>query len=219
MTQISSLDYRYQTIEFKTFDIHLKTLKNIQQFSDDKNEAKNLGINDTLWPIFGVIWPAAYVLADLMEDFNTQNLSILEVGTGIGLSSLVLNQKQANITSTDYHPESQVFLAENVKLNNGKSINFFLSNWDEYNPQIGKYDLIIGSDLLYESTHPKLLSSFIQQHAQTSCQVILAVPNRGYQKEFNAIMEEYSFEIKDITPKQTRKLDKPFDGRVFSYTR
>ena len=35
---------------------------------------------------------------------------ILEVGCGIGLSSLILNRLNADITATDYHPEAEKFL-------------------------------------------------------------------------------------------------------------
>lgn len=216
---MDTVKHRYQTIEFKNFDIHLKTLKNKQQFSDDEDEAKDLGINDTLWPIFGVLWPASLILARLMDDYSVDEKSILEVGCGISLSSLVLNKRKANITATDYHPESQNFLAENVKLNQDKSINFFLADWATGNPNLGNFDLIIGSDLLYEDTHPKLLANFINQHANKSSEIVLVFPERGYQKEFNVEMESYKFHHEKIDINSSNNDEDSFDGFIHKYTR
>ena len=43
---------------------------------------------------------------------------ILEVGCGLGLASLVLNERSADISATDYHPEVETFLKINTELEN-----------------------------------------------------------------------------------------------------
>jgi len=58
--------YRYQTIEFDDTDIHIKTLRDKQQFADEDGLAASLGISSATWPLFGVIWPSGEVLARLM---------------------------------------------------------------------------------------------------------------------------------------------------------
>ena len=57
-------------------------------------------------------------------DFDITGKRILEVGCGIGLASLLLNNRLADVISTDYHPETESFLVENTKLNYGKTIPF-----------------------------------------------------------------------------------------------
>ena len=49
------LRYKYQTIEIGDNDIHLRTLKDKQQFSDQDNKAENIGISSATWSLFGVI--------------------------------------------------------------------------------------------------------------------------------------------------------------------
>ncbi|MCD8541365.1 MAG: hypothetical protein LRY22_01600 [Aliarcobacter cryaerophilus] len=56
-------------------------------------------------------------LALLTETNEQKNKRILEVGCGIGLSSLILNRLNADITATDYHPEAEKFLDINTELN------------------------------------------------------------------------------------------------------
>ena len=63
----------------------------------------------------------------LMFDYEIEGVRVMEVGCGIGLASLVLNYRNADITSTDYHLEVESFLQENTKLNNGPEIPFILT--------------------------------------------------------------------------------------------
>jgi len=217
---LTKIRYKYQTIEFDNEDIHIRTLKDTQQFSDKNNIAKTLGISSATWPIFGVIWPSSEVLANFIYDYDFQNKRILEVGCGIGLSSLLLNRLNADITATDYHPEAENFLDINTELNEDEEIPFVRIDWNnKYSEKLGKFDLIIGSDLLYERDHAILLSSFINAHANPKCKVILANPNRGHQSKFNNEMEKYHFSCTSFEPENTDYLDKPYKGKIFKYIR
>ena len=80
---------RYQTIEIGDVDIHLRTLRDRQQYDDPDHIAEDLGISSATWPIFGIVWPSGEVLAQFMSDFQIEGKRILEVGCGIGLTSLL----------------------------------------------------------------------------------------------------------------------------------
>lgn len=217
---MKNIKYKYQTIEFEDEDIHLKTLKDTQQFYDKDNQAKKLGILSATWPIFGVVWPSAEVLANYIQDYDFKDKRILEVGCGIGLSSLLLNKLNANITATDYHPEAERFLDANTDLNEDEEIPFIRASWeDEFQKKLGKFDLIIGSDLLYERDHIELLSSFINAHANNKCTVILANPNRGHQAKFNQEMKDYGFSLEILVPNIINSLEKPYKGKIFKFER
>ena len=54
---------RYQTIEFQSVDIHIKTLRDSQEFSDPLGEANALGISSAQWSLFGVLWDSGKVVA------------------------------------------------------------------------------------------------------------------------------------------------------------
>lgn len=217
---MKNIKYKYQTIEFEDEDIHLKTLKDTQQFYDKDNQAKKLGILSATWAIFGVVWPSAEVLAKYIQDYDFKDKRILEVGCGIGLSSLLLNKLNANITATDYHPEAERFLDANTDLNEDEEIPFIRASWeDEFQKKLGKFDLIIGSDLLYERDHIELLSSFINAHANNKCTVILANPNRGHQAKFNQEMKDYGFSLEILVPNIINSLEKPYKGKIFKFER
>jgi len=217
---MTSLRVRYQTTEFGNVDIHTRTLRDNQEFSDDEGIAEALGISSATWPLFGIIWPSGEVLAHLMSDFQIKEKRILEVGCGIALSSLILNHRHADITATDYHPEAGNFLFRNTELNHDNAIPFFRTGWDDNNDMLGEFDLIIGSDLLYERGHAELLSTFIDHHAKPHCEVILVDPGRGHHARFSKRMVTLGFSHKQSRPENTDYLKAPLSrGQVLRYQR
>ena len=210
---------RYQTVEFGKIDIHLCTLRDNQQFSDPKGIAEELGISSALWPLFGIIWPSSLVLANYMSDYETDGKRILEVGCGMALSSLLLNKQHANITATDYHPEVETFLQRNTDLNHDDEIKFERVDWAENHSSLEQFDLIIGSDLLYENQHIQQLADFIDSHAKPTCEVIIVDPGRGRKNKLSLLMDKYGYSPSHIKPINTDYLEHPFKGDILRFTR
>lgn len=216
---MTSLRYQYQTIEFGKSDIHLRTLRNRQEYSDDDDIAEKLGISSANWSLFGIVWDSSKVLANYMFEYEFEDKKILEVGCGIALSSLMLNQRHANITATDYHPEAGSFLLNNVMLNEGTKIPFIRTSWADVESGLGKFDVIIGSDILYEADHIDLLSDFIHQHAQPECEVIIVDPGRGQHARFSKKMVILGYSHSQGKPENVDYLTKPFKGQILRYLR
>jgi len=216
---MSSIRLRYQTIEFGEIDIHVRSLKDALQFSDDDGVAKALGISSATWPLFGVVWASSKVLAHYMLDYDISGKRILEVGCGIGLASLLLNHRQADITATDYHPEVESFLLKNVKLNQGKAIPFVRTGWADERSGLGTFDLIIGSDILYEQEHSALLADFIDRHALSTCDVVIVDPGRGQHARFSKKMVKRGYSHSQHQPENAAYLNQPFKGQILSYSR
>jgi len=214
-----SIRFRYQTLEFINADIHVRTLRDTQQYFDTDGMAEKLGISSASWPLFGVIWDSSKILAHLMSDFNIEGKRILEVGCGIGLASLVLNHRSADITATDYHPEAERFMDENVRINNDEHIPFIRAGWGDSDDALGKFDLIIGSDLLYEPDHIHLLAGFIDRHTAQACEVIIVDPGRGNHSNFSKRMVNLDFSHTQSKPLDTAYLTLPFKGQLLRYKR
>jgi predicted nicotinamide N-methyase len=210
---------RYQTIEVGDMDIHLCTLRDKQQFSDPEGEADIMGISSATWPLFGVVWPSSIVLANHMLDYDIRNKRILEIGCGMALSSLLLNERMADITATDYHPEVNHFLDRNTDLNSGKNIAFEQVDWANDESDLGKFDLIIGSDLLYEDEHVLLLANFINNHANQHCDIILVDPDRGRKNKLDREMIAFGFTSSYIKPEHTDYLEESYKGSILKFSR
>lgn len=216
---MTNLRLRYQTIEFGDIDIHVCTLRNRQEFSDPKGIAEQLGISSATWPIFGVIWPSGVVLANFMCDYDTGSKRVLEVGCGMALSSLLLNKLDTDITATDYHPESQGFLKRNVSLNGDNQIPYERTDWASESDNLGRFDIIIGSDLLYEDNHIELLANFIENHANPACEVIIVDPGRGRKNKLKTKMTDFGFASSQIKPDTSDYLDPLFKGYILKFER
>ena len=216
---MSALRLRYQTLEVGAFDVHLRTLRDNQQFSDLEGVAEKLGISSANWPMFGIVWPSAQVLAHHMLDFEVAGKRILEVGCGIALASLVLNYRRTDITATDHHPETESFLRRNSALNDGPVIPFDRTGWADLDDELGAFDLIIGSDLLYEPDHARLLASFIDAHAKQQCEVIIVDPGRKNEGRFSKLMLALGYGHSKNKPVDTSYLEAPFKGHIHSYVR
>lgn len=216
---MTNLRLCYQSIEFGKIDIHLCTLRNKQEFHDPEGIAEKLGICSASWPIFGVVWPSSLVLAHFILDYETGSKRILEIGCGMALSSLLLNKQCADITATDYHPEAQKFLNRNELLNGGNAIAFEQADWASKDDKLGLFDLIIGSDLLYEDNHIGLLSSFIDAHSKPTCEVIIVDPGRGRKNKLSSKMIEFGFTSSQQKPSHTTYLDQEFKGHILKYER
>jgi predicted nicotinamide N-methyase len=216
---MSALRVKYQTIEFGHIDIHVRTLRDRQQFSDPQGVAEDLGISSSLWPIFGMLWSSSLAMSHFLLDYDFQDKSVLEVGCGIGLTSLLLNHLDVDISATDHHPEVESFLEHNVMINGGKDIPFERLDWRDDIQSKKQFDVIIGSDLLYEDDHVFLLADFIDRQAKPHCQVIIVDPGRGRHGKFGRKMEAAGFTFTKQRSEKTDFLDAPFKGWILQYTR
>jgi predicted nicotinamide N-methyase len=207
------------TLRVGSSDYQVRSLGDRQQFSDPDGRAARAGISSASWPLFGVVWPSGLVLANEVDRLPIVGKRILEVGCGIGLSSLVLKHRGADITASDYHPLAGEFLRHNTDLNGLAPIAFHNAPWAETNSTLGRFDLIIGSDLLYERGHPGLLAGFLARHAKRDAQILLADPGRDRCGEFGNRMAMQGYERSDrrmaFAPSDTA----PHRGRIMSFIR
>jgi predicted nicotinamide N-methyase len=210
---------RYQTVEIGNLDIHLRTLRDLNQYSDESGVAARSDIPPASWPLFGVVWASSQVLANYMLEFDIERLRILEVGCGIGLTSLMLSHRQADITATDRHPEVAGFLEINTRLNGLETIPYHQCDWKDQNDHMGQFDLILGSDLVYEPGHAELLSAFIDHHARARSEVVTVGPGRREQSRFNHCMTDLGYRHWYESPEDTSYLEAPFRGRIQHYSR
>jgi len=190
-----SLPYqlKFETVSGSGEDLQLRSLLDRQQFHDPLGEAEREGISSSAWPIFGLLWPSGRVLAHVMLTYELEGKRILELGCGLALASLVVHRRGGNITASDCHPLAADFLRENLKLNHLPAMSYQIGNWSRANPLLERFDLIIGSDVLYDRNQPEALSQFIGLHTQPSAEVLIVDPDRGNRASFNRKMHAMGY--------------------------
>jgi 2-polyprenyl-3-methyl-5-hydroxy-6-metoxy-1,4-benzoquinol methylase len=200
-------------------DLQIRSLLDKQQFYDPLGLALDAGISSATWPLFGLVWPSAQKLADLMQTWDLQGKRILEVGCGLGLASLVVHRREGDITASDCHPLTATFLKTNVLLNDLPPLHYETGNWGRVNKGLGTFDLLIASDVLYERSHPAQLSGFIQEHAAMGAEVLIVDPNRGNRSAFHKDMANMGFGVSEIIINQPLEDLSAYRGRLLHYKR
>ncbi len=217
---IASLNYltKQETICGHGADFQIRSLLDRRQFDDPLGCAELMGISSAAWPLFGMLWPSGRVLADQMVLHEIKGKRILELGCGLALASLVLHRRGGNVTASDNHPLVEAFLVENLRLNDLPTLKYQMANWTRANPQLGLFDLIIGSDVLYDREQPESVSQFINVHAAPDVEVIIVDPNRGNHRGFSRRMIALGF---SHTSHAVMALadDTPYKGSVHTYAR
>lgn len=210
---------KFENITIGTQVFEIRSLKDRQQYFDPDKTAHKAGISSASWPLFGVLWQSGIMLADVIDSYPLAGLRMLEVGCGLGLASLVAHRHGADITASDKHPLAKEFLKKNVSINEMAPLKFEQIDWAEIDPGLGKFDLIIGSDVLYEPDHPRLLSRFIERHAADGCVIIVVDPGRRQRMEFSKRMVEngYALVSRPLNVALAERLD--FKGKVLVYRR
>lgn len=178
-----------------------------------------MGISSASWPLFGLVWPSALVLAAHMEHIPLGLRRVLEVGCGLALASLVVHRREGLITATDRHSLTEAFLLENLRLNAMLPLPYQRGDWATPNPLLGRFDLIVGSDVLYDRGLPDQLCAFIELHAQASVEVVIVDPDRGNRPAFNRGMTGLGFERTERTVRALPGSGLPYKGRLLTYRR
>jgi 2-polyprenyl-3-methyl-5-hydroxy-6-metoxy-1,4-benzoquinol methylase len=172
-----SVSYARKVVQerFGALDLTIETLADLDgavnellaRTSDDPGELER-----DLCPYFGVLWPAARALA---------KRSVLELGCGLALPALVAAKLGARVTATDLHPDVPAFLARNLELNGlaADAIEYREHDWRAAALE-RTFDLVLGSDILYEAGHPGPVARALAQHVAPGGRVLLADPARAY---------------------------------------
>ncbi|MEJ2793457.1 SAM-dependent methyltransferase [Iodobacter sp. LRB] len=222
MPHLAPLGYQVKTQDIAVaggLNLNIRSLLDIQQYFDPEGKAEDAGISAASWPLFGLVWPSAQKLADLMQVYTLGERRILEIGCGLALASMVVHRRHGDITASDCHPLTETFLNANLQLNTLPALKYSTGNWDRANPELGKFDLIIGSDILYERNQPAALALFIDLHAAACAEVLIIDPNRGNRSAFNRQMARHGFQLYETLINTPLHDGSAYKGRLLRYIR
>jgi predicted nicotinamide N-methyase len=158
---------------------------------------------DDVIPYYGAVWPAAAVLArevaiGLAASPGTGSvpLRVLELGAGLGLPSLVAASAGCEVIAVDANPDALALLTRNAA-RNGLRIETICSDWRSLrlSGELSPFDLILASDVLYESYHATALAGLASQMLKTSGRMLLTDPCRWHYQEFLHALENAGFAV------------------------
>jgi predicted nicotinamide N-methyase len=192
-----------KTIAVKAADgmaLKITTLKDLNATIDNLFSRIAAGedqkLLEDLCPYFGNLWPAAQALTDHLAAMGDvwSGARVCEVGCGLALPSLYLAKRGATVVASDFHPDVPEFLKRNIELNKipERHIIYVPTDWSALRSdkehhsllQHRPYNWVIGSDVLYENTHPETLARALSLLAGKGGRILIADPMRPYLQSF-----------------------------------
>lgn len=150
---------------------------------------------EDLCPYFGILWPAAEALAIFLNDHPEliKNKKVLELGCGLGFPSLVASHLGAEVLATDYHPDVEEYFIRNCRHSSVIS-SYKRLNWRQSTESLDQFDVVMGSDVLYESKHASEVAQGLIRFLRPGGKILLSDPGRNYLQPFLTAMKNENFD-------------------------
>ena len=145
------------------------------------------------FPLWAKIWPAAVVLAEYVVRLKPDaNRSMLELGGGLGLTSIVAASYGHRITLSEASPDAIRFAHASADLNPGGPFPIINFDWNQP-AQVGRFDLLLGSEVVYREEDILLLANVFDACLAPGGEIIIAGEIR---RTFDAFFKHMSASYK-----------------------
>ena len=139
---------------------------------------------DERLPYWADLWPSARILAEELAVMRLRGQRVLELGCGLGLVAIGAVLGGAEVTATDYYEDAPRFARVNVADATGARIATRMVNWVDLPRDLGKFDVVLASDVLYEHRYASLVANAIATTLVRGGEAIVADPGRIALQEF-----------------------------------
>ncbi len=141
-------------------------------------------VMDERLPYWADLWPSAQILSSEVAIMRLAGLRVLELGCGLGVVALAAAMAGADVTATDYYDDALLFAKLNVAEATGRSIATRMVDWTTMPSDLGKFDVVLASDVLYEHRYAAMVADAIARTLVRGGEAIVADPGRIALDEF-----------------------------------
>lgn len=133
---------------------------------------------DERLPYWAEVWPSARVLAERLVDEPGKGRRLLELGCGCGYVALVAAYLGFDVLATDYYEPACEFVTLNAARLEMPNVTARLVDWRELPSDLGKFDVVIAADVLYERAYCKLVAGALAHTLAAHGYGIITDPGR-----------------------------------------
>jgi predicted nicotinamide N-methyase len=152
---------------------------------------------DERLPYWAELWPSALILARHVGAMHGAGRSLLELGCGVGLVSTAASRAGFAVTATDYYADALSFTSLNVARNSGREPVVRDLDWRHLPEDLGTFDVVVASDVLYERHYPGLIAAVIARALTPGGVAVIADPGRVAAPQLPAECEARGLVIRD----------------------
>ncbi len=174
---------------------------------------------DGYMPYWAQPWPGTVLLAEaIVRGEPGADRPAIEIGCGVGIAGVVAAKRGWSVTVSDYDENALAYAQRNAELNGVRLAGAALIDFRRP-PAVPLYDLILGSDLLYERRHCEPVARWIAAALNPGGLAILSDPFRTAAESFPDHARGFS-----LTPRMERvesnaPTGMPNRGRIWYVTR
>ena len=129
-------------------------------------------------PYWADVWESAIVLAEDLAAEDGRGRTLLELGCGLGLPSIVAARAGFTVTATDYEAPALEGVLYNAAANGIDAIATRELDWRRIPGDLGRFDRVVAADVLYESHHAAALADVIARSLESGGVALVADPCR-----------------------------------------
>ncbi len=146
---------------------------------------------DERLPYWADVWPSARALAGVLRGFDGAGQRMLELGCGVGLVSVTGLRAGYSVMATDYYHDAMGVTRLNAMRLAGDGdarLDTRHVDWRALPDDLGRFDLVCASDVLYEPTYAELVSEVITKTLSPTGTACIADPGRAGLAPFRECM-------------------------------
>jgi predicted nicotinamide N-methyase len=146
----------------------------------------------TPFPYWAKVWPTAIALVKVIQKHPSliRDKTVLELGAGIGLPSLLMASEAKTIQISDYDLEAVELLQKNITHLQLQNVRAMQLDWNTI-PENITAEVIILSDVNYDPTQFETLTKLIEKFIHQGCTIILSTPQRIMASPFVLALSEF----------------------------
>jgi len=200
---VTALNRRFRTsVEDATVDAH--TFSILKPANSDDLIREEDFVKDERLPYWADVWPSSLILAGKLLGLKGRGKTALELGCGVGLSTLAATTAGYDVLSTDYYEDALDVTRANVFRNLGKLARTRLVDWRHLPDDLGRFDLVFASDVLYEEEYAELLPVILKRVLVPTGFALIADPGRVAAPVFVEACAQHGLAIRQ---KETRPFE------------
>ena len=175
---IESLNRRFRTTLIEA-DVGKRTFNLLKPANPDDLIREEDFVKDERLPYWADVWPSAMILAAKLLEEKGAGRSALELGCGAGLCTIAAASAGFDVVATDYYEDALDFTRANTFSNLGAEARVMLFDWRHPPPDLGRYELVFASDVLYEREYALLLPQILRRALAPNGFALIADPGRA----------------------------------------
>jgi predicted nicotinamide N-methyase len=195
----ADLERRFRTTR-RVVSLGGKELELLSPANADDLISEDDYVKDERLPYWADLWPSAQILAREVREMRLSGERVIELGCGLGLVAIAAAMAGAQVTATDYYDDAVLFAQLNVAEATGARIEARMVDWTAMPADLGKFDVVLTSDVLYEPRYAALVAGAITATLRRGGEAIVADPGRIACGDFLVECKARGLVVSDATP-------------------